>query len=272
MRTSSFRSVPTSSSENGRIVNPYHARASRRLSSPRTCLLLVMLLPPAAVFIFWGPNKVEVPVVIVGWRSGGSDAKNSPEALAQQQQAWDEERQCQATCHDKDTRPPQRDTSTATLDQDYFGINLLDINQVATRLQTQRKALQDKLKSHDYYGEHLYLQLFEPLVDVPTHRAGTTTIRQRVSVGRNKAYKSPSNLVTPNNNANATTRTTSSPGWKGLKRKLELKLLELQLKVLQERSRVCRTQCLDDLRNTTTTALVPSMYHARFIWATGGDG
>ena len=261
----SFSALPTNDT-----LNPYNRNSRLRgarfymhyLSFHRQRIIFGAGLLMGFIFVFFGPGEVEVPFT----GSRGHEAADPTE----------QQNECQKLCQKQEQDPPKAPTTTK--DQAYFSIDLLDMDQIETTLQNQRKALKDHLKSHEAYGEHLYLQLFEPLVDV-IHPKTKVTTRQRDSVGRHKAYKSPSVLIAER--AGYDNDGHRSAGWKGLKRKLEGKLMEVQLNILKERDTICQAQCIATRYNPTGGATVkdtsqvgppPAMFHAQFVWATGGDG
>lgn len=248
----SFSALPTNDT-----VNPYNRNSRLRgarfylnyVSIHKQRILFGVVLFMGALFFFFGSPEEERPFT----------GSRGHETAGVKEQEDDE---CQKVCHDQ--------THTTTKDQKYFGIDLLNMDQMNSTLHSQRKALQDHLKSHEAYGEQLYLQLFEPLVKI-FHPKTKVTTQQRHSVGRHKVFKSPTLLVTER--AGNVGDGHKTVGWKGLIRKLEGKILEVQLNILKERETICRAQCLATTdKGTSQAGPPPAKYHSQFVWATGGDG
>jgi hypothetical protein len=123
-----------------------------------------------------------------------------------------------------------------------------DLTLAATMLKRWQKQRQNwidhKLKKQ--YGEAYYADIFEPVLDG----------EQRVFVGREQIFKNPNAL-------NGDPR-EPGPGWARMVRKYQIKILQIQLAILQEQLTPklhCHQQCQAEL---------PEGLYSRFTWVNGG--
>lgn len=161
--------------------------------------------------------------------------------------------------------------------------NLLEIEYLSEQASIARKNFQNDLQT--LYGDY-YLDIFEPYVDVATgqrDKVGEDHGRdafakteknpksvQRISIGR-LFYKSPANLLPPDkerDGAEASNTTERDLGWKRMVRKMQLKILQVQLAVVDQ----IRHNEKDNDHFVHAAKKNNDPYYADFTWVTAGNG
>lgn len=167
----------------------------------------------------------------------------------------------------------------ALKDLQYFdGDDLLRADTMLARLQQQRVKYVQKLQENDY-GQETYTAMFEP---VKTFRDPTTTnetSERRVNVGRNRIFKDPV-MLPVNKNIQQDKLPTDGPAWNRMVRKYQLKLLQVQLGIVEERmnaKNICFEECTttDEEGNGRSRQLdVKKAFsgglYTKFTWVNGG--
>ena len=149
------------------------------------------------------------------------------------------------------------------------------------RFMDARKALKNKLIRD--YGNDVYNDIFEPMRDMFDPKTNTTT-EKRHSVGRERIFVDPGEFPIfkrpgdaaypafyPNN---------SSLSWTRLKRKFQLKFLQVRISILEERENV-KAICLDECaasaagdegqsRRRAAAKKASGGLYNKFTWTTGG--
>jgi hypothetical protein len=145
---------------------------------------------------------------------------------------------CEQQC---DIPPPPQE-------ERFGGQDLTSAKIMLERLQQYRQIWIDQTLRKQY-GDY-YHDIFEPLVD-----------GERVFVGREQIFKNPNALPEPGHPADPK---ATGPGWARMVRKYEIKLLQIQLAILQEKitpKRHCLEHCQAGLQDGL---------YSRFTWVNGG--
>jgi hypothetical protein len=160
-------------------------------------------------------------------------------------------------------------------DLEYFdGLDMLQPGAMLEQFRSKRMAWLTKQLKKDY-GQEFYMNAFEPMQEVVVNNK---TVSQRVSVGRNLIFRDPS-MLPVTNKPDREVLATEGPGWGRMVRKMQIKILQIQLGILQERMNA-KPICLDDCAKKQVDEedherrflkYQPSGgLYSKFTWATGG--
>jgi hypothetical protein len=146
--------------------------------------------------------------------------------------------------------------------QHFEGDDLLKPENMLERLKRQRAVwVNQKLKND--YGADVYQNIFEPLEG-----------NERVSSGRNRIFKDVHALHT-SKLADDEVNLGADEGWQRLVRKMKMKVLQLQISMLDERQNakaICLDECDgEDEDSSRFLKVAPSTgLYSKLTWATGG--
>ncbi|CAB9503273.1 expressed unknown protein [Seminavis robusta] len=161
-------------------------------------------------------------------------------------------------------------------DLEYFdGDVLLKPATMLERLQKSRKEWVEKGLKKDY-GAKYYKDMFEPLEKVFNNETKKEE-EIRHSAGRQRIFQDPSILPSTKRPENENLP-SEGPAWGRMVRKMQMKILQVQLGVLEERKNA-KPICLDDCskknneegsRRFLAKAKASGGLYTKFTWATGG--
>ncbi|CAB9505449.1 expressed unknown protein [Seminavis robusta] len=156
-------------------------------------------------------------------------------------------------------------------DLEYFdGDVLLKPEEMLGRLKRHRKMwVEEQLKKD--YGDENYNNMFEPM-ELQTEE------EVQVSAGRQRIFQDPA-ILPKTKRPDRETLPTEGPAWSRMVRKIQMKVLQVQLGVLEERKNA-HPICLDDCANANDEQISKRRFldkikpsggfYSKFIWATGG--
>ena len=180
--------------------------------------------------------------------------------------------QVEDTCENQCTNPKFHDV-------EVYGQDMVDPAILLARLRSQRNEWVTQKLYKDYGQEH-YENIFMPLTEVYDAVTNTTQPPARVSIGMaadgypDPIFQDPAKMkLTKNGSKN---RTKPAVAWNYLIRKWQIKLLQIQINVLEERKNVkpiclesCATKQQQQDGGSTGNNNKDGRY-GKFVWATGG--
>jgi hypothetical protein len=189
----------------------------------------------------WSRLLVVVPLLLVLLLVGiilldGSTTKNNntaanhyDDSALPQRRSLGQEATCEAVCENPTFK-----------DLEYFeGQDMLQPEVMLKQLQSKREEwIKGKLQKD--YG-NVYLDLFQPVVQVMENN---NTVEKRVSIGRHLIFRDPT-MISSITKAPANLATEGGVAWSRMIRKMQMKILQIQLGILEERKNA-KPICLDD--------------------------
>jgi hypothetical protein len=170
---------------------------------------------------------------------------------------------CEAQCQN----PPLKDL------QYFDGDDLLNVQTLQSRLQTHKEQYIAKLKG--MYGADTYKAMFEPTIPVMDPMTNQTT-KQSINVGRQLIFKDPG-MLPVNKKFDEDDLADNGPAWYRMVRKYQMKLLQIQLGILEERfnaKSICLKECAagdeGNSRNLQQKQQASGGLYTRFTWVNGG--
>ena len=224
---------------------------SATTSNRGCCSLLLFVL---VQLLFSSSRLVVVQAQAESLRRGGTIARRD---LANNSNKNDG---CEAQCQN----PPLKDL------QYFDGDDLLNVQTLQSRLKTHKEQYIAKLKG--MYGADTYTAMFEPTIPVKDPLTNQTT-KQSVNVGRHRIFKDPA-MLPVNKKFNEDDLVDNGPAWYRMVRKYQMKLLQIQLGILEERfnaKNICLKECAaGDEGNSRNLQQASGGLYTRFTWVNGG--
>lgn len=160
---------------------------------------------------------------------------------------------CEKQCSD----PPLKDL------QQFDGDDLVDPEKMLERLKRLRAVWVNQRMKKDYGAEN-YQEMFEP-------KEGGG----RVSVGRNRIFRDVTTLPKTKQPQSEDLPAESEEAWQRLVRKMKMKVVQIQLAILEERQNakaICLDECgAEEEEGSRGLAAKPSNgIYNKLTWATGG--
>lgn len=179
-------------------------------------------------------------------------------------------RNLQDTCETQCANPKFHDLEL------FQNVDLVDPKNMLNRLKAHRNNWVIK-KLFKNYGKEMYEAIFHPLTDIydavrNTTRSGHVSIGIGADGYPNPMFEDPAK-VPPRNQPKNTTK--HSVAWDRLVRKWQIKILQLQVNMLDER-KLTKPKCLDECNKRDEAGGRRNLVgeengvYGKFVWATGG--